>query len=305
MFSRIAALLTVAALLAPATASAAPNPLTCEGYPEKRQFVEAQTWWTVATPQTGTPHGHLHVGACIPEREKLSAPRDLDVRLILHDNGPTKVYSSGSYPPYVSLVHKGAGYETTVEKDYFTGWSCAVGTCTKWTKMTLDPAKFQESGLQEVRFRFFLHVKDPDGTKRMSASLNWQLYVDNGKTRRDVTRDPFVRGKGWYTGSNYCEAGLRSVPLPDYPVADPWAPVVRLLDHGTSDVDPKHHTVTLDPDFHNGVPGTVIRSADGTYEGPVSVPAGPGPHRLALKNECPDSRGTNVGVLVVPFASNG
>src|SRR5215211_2578360 len=123
MLRFLAPLVLLLVLALPAAAQAEPNPLTCEGYPQKRQFVEAQSWWTVKPGQTGTNHGHLHVGACIPERETISSPTTLDVRLILHDNGPTKVYSAGSSnPPYVSLVNKGVSTEVTVEKDYFSGW---------------------------------------------------------------------------------------------------------------------------------------------------------------------------------------
>lgn len=31
----------------------APNPLTCEGYPESRIFLDAQAWWAPARGQTG------------------------------------------------------------------------------------------------------------------------------------------------------------------------------------------------------------------------------------------------------------
>src|SRR6266540_1253324 len=71
---------------------AAPNPLTCDGYPEPRVYVSSQAWWTRFPGQTGTDFGHVHQEACIPERQQMSADFNIDLRLIMHDNPGT--YSS-------------------------------------------------------------------------------------------------------------------------------------------------------------------------------------------------------------------
>ena len=169
--------------------------------------------------------------------------------------------------------------------------------------MPLDTAKFQQAGLQEIRLRAF--VDEPDGN-RMHASLNWQAHVENGKSRADVTRRPYLRGKGWYTGSGYCEPDVAAVPLPDAPLTGVWSPSLRIVDHGTrSDLPVSRHSVRLDADAHNGVPGTVLKEGTGSWSGIVAIDTAllaPGEHRLSLRAECDDPRGsTNAGVLVVTF----
>src|SRR4051794_21487387 len=61
-----------------AHAIASPNPVTCEGYPEKRVYLEAQSWWEAQPGPPGHPgtgqQGHIHVGTCFPLYQKLSGP---------------------------------------------------------------------------------------------------------------------------------------------------------------------------------------------------------------------------------------
>jgi hypothetical protein len=259
------------------------------------QFVDAQTWWMRTPGAQGSDFGHLHLGSCIPERERLVQPVVLPTRIVLHNN-PGKFL-------YVSLVTKGTDYETTVAKYPITGFSCATGTCEAWISVELTPSMFRQSGLQEVRLRAF--VDEPDGN-RMIASLNWQTYVVNGQVAGNVTRLPFVRGKGWYTGAGYCESDFASVPVPDGPVSGKWAPVTRQVNHGTSNDRPvSRHEIRLDPNLHEGVPGTILAKGDGQRFSPVEIDTtllADGAHTLFLRTECDDPRGsTNVGVLTIPF----
>jgi hypothetical protein len=276
----------------PGPASAADT--TCAGYKESRQFVEAQSWWLQTPGRGGTGFGHAHLGGCIPERERIGAT-DLDVRVMLHSN-PGKV-------AYVSLVSKTADQEVTRVKDYSVkGFSCPVGTCERWVKFRLDPAWFNYSGLQEIRYRLF--VDEPDGN-RMATSLNYQTYIVNGKIQKPVTRQPYLRAKGWYTGAGYCEASLRSVPLPDAAVAVPWSTQWRMVWHGTTDdLRVTHASVRADADFHAVPvkPGSLLYDG-GPYEGPVTVSGlAAGAHKLQGRSDCDDPRGsTNSGVLVIPF----
>jgi hypothetical protein len=280
-------------LSAPEPASAAGT--SCLGYRESRQFVDAQAWWIQTPGRAGTSFGHAHLGGCIPERERIAAT-DLDVRVVLHDN-PGEV-------AYVSLVTKTADEELTrVKDDSVQGFSCPLGTCERWVTFHLDPAWFDHSGLQEIRYRLF--VDEPDGN-RMAVSLNYQTYIVNGETEKDVTRQPYLRGKGWYTGAGYCEASLESVPLPDGPVAMPWSPLWRMVWHGTDgDLQVTRASVRTDADFHAVPPnpGSLLYDG-GAYEGPVTVSGlVPGAHRIQARADCDDPRGsTSSGVLSVPFS---
>jgi hypothetical protein len=287
----------------PGVASAAPDPLTCEGYGHDRQFVDAQSWWLQTPLQQGEDFGHVHVGTCIPEREEMGRSRfQLDVRIIMHDN-------PGLFQRVTLVTRSGAGNPVTQTHNYsIQGLSCPEGTCERWTRLTVKPSMFSRSGLEEVRLRTL--VREPNGDE-MRASLNFQTYIRNGRPEQDVTaasERPWLRGKGWYTDAGYCEAALRSVPLPDDPIFAPWTPDVTFLDHSTGensgDRPVTHHTARLDPDFHAGNEGIVLKDGPDEYEGPLEVNAEPGPHKLFLRSDCDDPRGsTNSGVLVVPFTT--
>jgi hypothetical protein len=292
-------------------ASASPGEQACIGapadnpvatYAETRHFVDAQAWWVPAPGQIGKNFGHAHVGACVPERETMTGSSfPLDIKLQLHDNPAKK---TSTYPG-LSIVVKGGSYETTIQKHNFPGWTCPAGTCLKWVRTTIPLSAFGASGLQEMRFRFF--VDEPDGN-RMIANMNWQLTIDNGKARKDVTRMPWLRGKGWYTHALYCETQIRT-PLPDVPVASPWRPLVAMETHSEDASLPvTEHYALLDPDFHASpaVPGTPIHVGSGPLAPTtLDVAASPGLHRLHQRADCRDDAtgfdSTNSGVLVVPF----
>lgn len=286
------------ALFVLAITGAAPaqaDQLNCLGYPESRQFVDAQSWWITTPGKTGKNFGHVHLGGCIPEREQHSQAITLDVRLVMHNN-PGKVAEA-------VLVTKTADAETTrIHDKSVAGFTCPVGTCERWVKWTVPLSWFNHSGLQEIRYR--VYVDEPDG-KRMIASLNYQTYINNGASLKHVTRNAYLRGKGWYTGAGYCEASLRQ-PLPDAPVSSTYSPMVAMVDHGTTSDKPVTHAVAvLDADLHNGIPGTTIAENNDAF-GPQSVPVGPnttaGPHKLMLRADCDDPRGsTNSGLLVFGF----
>ena len=302
----LAALLVTLVIPIPA-ADAARNPLTCTGYAERRQFIDAQAWWLNDPDRgfNGGDRGHAHMGACIPEREPVSGKVPFDVRIVMHDN-PGRL-------THVSAVFKTRSTEATVARKH-PSLTCkgGVGTCSYWFHFDLDVNNFPVSGLEEVRFRSTVLEKSPSGvSEEMRPSLNFQVRVTNGKPRSDVTRYPYLRGKGWYTGPKYCEAALLS-PIPDTPRSGLWHPRVLLDDHagGTAgDAEVTRHTVTLDPDFHAvpSRPGTVVRQgADGLPATTLAIDTtrlANGPHRLHLRADCdaPAKGSINSGVLVIPF----
>jgi hypothetical protein len=292
-------------------------------YPEQRQFVENQAWWMPGAGQpdnSATHHGHTHMGTCIPERETISSGNlTFHVRVMMHDN-PGKFN-------YVSMVFKGTDYETTVQKCYvrasMTDFTCPgpnsstgkgdltcaqPGTCERWLTFSWPISAFGHSGLQEVRFRGF--VPFSANSTEMRTNLNFQVYIQNGKSVSNVTRQPYLRSKGWYTHALYCESDVRSVPLPDAAVSGTWTPTVGQVTHSSDASLPVTHSFqSIDPDFHAVPPnpGTVLRDSAGGF-GPAGVPINTttltnGTHKLYLKADCRDDSllSTNSGVLVVPF----
>lgn len=292
-------------------------------YAETRQFVDTQAWWMPDIDQannSATNNGHVHLGACIPELETISSGNlTVNVRVILHDN-PGKAN-------YVSMVFKISDTETTVQKCYLrataTNFTCpgpsstgkgdfvCSGTCERWLTFSRPISTFNHSGTQEVRFRAF--VPEPAG-KEMRASVNWQVNVQNGKSPSNASRYAFLRGKGWYTHSLYCEASVRTVPIPDSPVSGIWTPVAGLTTHPDGSLPATHSFISIDPDFHAipPNPGNILWDAAGPY-GPEPFGAAPisidtrtltnGVHKLHLRTSCRDNKlgSTNSGVTVIPF----
>lgn len=287
--------LTMLTAVVPVPASAFTS---CAG---PRVFVESQAWWTPNPGTTGgNDFGHVHVGACIPERDVISSRTRIRVRVILHHNP--------GYLRDVSLVYKTTNSEVTVAKLVPSIRRCPVDqTCEAILYAPIVPAKFDRRGLQEIRLR--VYVDQPDG-KRMHTSLNFQSYIRNNKPVSHVSRRPYLRSKGWYTGFGYCEAGLLSVPVPDRPVSGLWRVKLQQVDHGPDDVDPTYHSVKLDSNSHVGLPGTVL--AEG--RGPLSpttlqidtTKLADGPHRLVQRVDCASGNQVNSGVQVLNFdVANG
>jgi hypothetical protein len=259
-------------------------------------FVESQAWWTPAPGTTGgNDFGHVHVAACIPERDVLTANTTIPVTVTLHHN-PGKLAD-------LSLVFKTANSEQTVYKAAPGIRTCPVDqTCATTVDVPIDIMKFDRAGLQEIRLR--VYVDQPDG-KRMHTSMNFQTYIENGKTRSNVSRQPYLRSKGWYTDYGYCEPDVLSVPLHDKPVSGLWNVKVQQVDHGSTDVDPTWHTVRIDANSHLGLPGTIL--ADGPGPLPATTFAidttklSNGVHRLVQRVDCTKGNQTNSGVSVIQF----
>ena len=253
----LAALVSVAAALAVLAVLAAPaahaaDRLTCAGYAEHRQFVDAQSWWLRTPGRSGTSFGHVHLGGCIPEREVQRGTIGLDVRLVLHDN-PGKVAEA------VLVTKTNSSEVTRIHDRSLRGLTCPRGTCERWMHWNVPLSWFDRSGLQEIRYRAYVDV--PDGN-RMIVSLNFQTTIVNGRSRSTFSRMPYLRAKGWYTRSGYCEASLRE-PLPD--AAVPWSHrfPVAVVDHGSGDLNPTHAIALRDADFHAGIPASATPSPTG------------------------------------------
>jgi hypothetical protein len=298
-FKRPAALAAILALLVMAVpAHAAPDPVTCTGYPEHRTFVEGQTWWQTTPGKTGSDFGHVHIGACLPLEQTVSGVVGIDVRIILHDN-------PGKFDYWNPVLKSNSQELSLAHVTNLNGMTCPDGTCTGFSHADVDTRLLTNDGRQEIRLRSY--TKTPDGNV-MHASINGHMIVRNGKTVSDVTRLPFERGKGWYTGSGYCEASFVS-KVPQTAVSGTWSPTVKIAWHGTAeDLKVTHHTIRIDPDFHATppVPGTIIKDGAGDLvQQNLSINTttlSNGLHRLHLRADCDDPRGsTNSGVLIIPF----
>lgn len=229
----------------------------------------------------------------MPWKQVVSGILTIPIRVVMHDN-------PGSFD-YLNPVLKTDSQELSINKNFsLSGFTCPSGTCVRETSVSIDTRLSDYDGLQEIRIRSY--VKEPDGNI-MHASINVLVDIQNGDPENPLDRKAFARAKGWYTDSGYCEADILS-DLPTGPIAA-WSPTVRAIHHGTSDdLAISRHIVTLDADNHAGIPGTVLRSGNGELPTTTLDLSGlsSGTHRLAIRAECDDPRGsTNSGVMQVTF----
>jgi hypothetical protein len=294
LLPRVMVAAMIAAVVAPwaaVTASAATiDPLACTGYPQKRVFLESQSWWFRTPGKTGTDRGHVHIGTCFPHAQKVSGVVRFDVRVILHHN-----------PGTLTHINIGiAGEWGSVRSVALTpDWRCAETTCTRWFTTYVDTRKALRDGRQEFRFR--AQVKGPD-SKEMVASTGWLAYVQNGRPIQHYRSSWSAEARGWYTNTGYANAKIESLPMAA--IHGLWRPAVRMT-AGSGGIPVTSYRAVLDPDFHAGKAGVTIRSGAGSFKGTLKIDTtrmSNGKHRLVLIADANASTGsTNRGLLVVPF----
>jgi hypothetical protein len=290
------------ALLLPAPSSGAslsvpePNPVTCEGYPEPRVFLEGQDWWQ-PTLSGSEDFGHVHAGACFPRTHLPDGTPNvvtgrvrLDVRVVMHENPGVLRFVR------VHLTDRSANHHVARvdigERCIVDGprWDRSMHGCVWWVPVEFDTTAAAYDGFQEVRLS--ANVRQVETDDAMFSSSGWQLYLGNGNPVRhyransDGTPREFTEGRGWYEGANYTNARLGSrIP---YVVSGVWEPEVRLA-AGSGGVAVQRSFAAVDPDFHHGVEGKVLLDRPGPYSGRLRIDTtelSDGPHRLYLRGGC-------------------
>jgi hypothetical protein len=267
------------------------DPVACTGYPERRVFLESQGWWLQTPGAGGTDFGHVHVGMCFPQGQRVRGVVTLDVRLVMHDNPGTLTRLYGG------IETDGGGYDLW---NVPVGLTCPTATCTVWTQLRVDTTAVATDGRVEWRFR--PQVRTPDGLT-FTPSTGWQTYlVNGGRPVADYRSQDSAIARGWYENAGYANASISSVPMS--PISGTWTANVT-LDRGSDGNPVTFHGIYIDPDFHMGSKGIVIREGTGPYRGTVTINAAglsAGTHRLVLRSDAIDPRGsTNSGILVVFF----
>ena len=290
------AALAVAAVTFLATAlpaAAAPNPVTCEGYPgPPRVFLDSQAWW-VPWKAGGANNGHVHTSLCFPLHQTVSGTVPLDIRLTMHQN-PGKLTS-------INVQVFGTAGSTVVGNVKFKPALTCPGTCVWWVHIDADTTKVGLNGRHEWRFR--PKISQPGG-QTMVGSTSYQTYLANSKALvKNYRPSDFLQGKGWYTGASYAIARLDD-GFPFAPISAPWTIKFRC----ESDGPPVSEClVTVDPDFHANNAGTILFQTTSSSEAQRSLVIDPskfppGPHKLVIRSSANHVSGsTNAGVLGIPF----
>jgi len=290
------ALALAAAMLfgAPATAlagtPAGPDPLTCEGYPEQRVFLESQSWWS--DERQPFPGAHIHLGTCFPLLQEISGVVHFDVRVILHhDPGEVnllrvQIFDNGENPVYAEPL----------------SWRCPEGTCEQWFPIDIDTSTRPYDGRWEFRFTANVPVtpEGPNSGNRQYQTTRWAAILRNGKPVRDGQGIDRVGAAGWYTNSGYANVFIRhddALEAAFGTVCGVWVPEIR--------AEMSRLVVAVDAANHGHDPGVVF------YDGPGNdvwraveldtTTLADGPHKLFLRTDDPGSNGTSSGIFVLPF----
>jgi hypothetical protein len=284
----------LAGLVPGASVQAAPDPVACTGYPEPRVFIEAQDWW-MPIPGLGG-QGHVHLGMCWPVGVSVGGSLRVDMRILFHGNKGRLDLIKLQDDRSVTLLRVFPNYTPPDATD-----------STYWRTFVLDTRRVPDG---RRLFRWYARLRHVNGNQEY-ARAGFMLDVQNGRV--DVDRVPWGHflGSGWYKelrpGGNwgYQTATLKS-GIPRAPVRGIWRPRVSFDCNGCRPMS--FYFATVDPDFHNGHRGWIVRSGSGGWSGEFGIDTtrlenGPHrPHRLVLvsaSSRGPDRR--HNGVLAIPF----
>jgi hypothetical protein len=313
------------AVMAPQPAGAEPDSYACLGapddypnrlYPEPRVFLESQGWWSPRRTAPGGASVHIHVGVCFPQGVAWNPDADgkvrLDFRLRLHNASNHRVARfRGSIACCDAIPGGGAGFDDTSAETKALIASAMPNGHVYVTKV-LDLHGAGSDGRKEARFT--LDLRHARTGRRSFQSSGWQSYVDNPDTTvvADYRPRDSVTARGWYEGFGYTNAtygGPYSAASPPT-VSGVWNPRVKMAP-GSGGARVTSHRAHIDPDFHAGSAGWVVKRGRGSFEGRLSIDTTQltnGPHRLVLvanarKISSRDrvANGTSSGVQVIPF----
>ena len=272
------------------TAAASASPTDCSGYAEQRYFLDSQAWWLTTPGKNGPNHGHVHAATCFPLAQTVKGTIPFDIRLTMHDN-PGKLTS-------LTIQIGESGSYVAARKTFKPPLTCTM-TCSWWVHLEANTAGFPNDGWQEIRIR--PKVDEPDG-KTMIGSTSYQVYLANGKPRKDYRPPNFIQGKGWYTDVNYAQARMTAGFPFNRTVSGTWSVTVGC---DSSKLKVTGCLVTLDPDFHAGNQGTVLKQTSGGWSGSLTIDTRKlpnGPHKLVIRSDVDAPTGsTNSGLLAIPF----
>lgn len=274
------------------------DPNTCVGYPEQRIFLESQVWWNDAGLSIPSSVGeHIHAGACWPVYGTNISGSTLHVDIVykFHNLAADRITFGRFRVNWRKVGSNGVAIESSGNApiDVTPGPSYTRDADGNGT--AIQPVDIPLSGIPngtiEMRFNPMAY---PEIGRKMFPAPSFQF-----KRNTNTTSTPHMLGKGWYDlGHEYQNAVFKS-PIPTAPLHGNWTFSVGLNPGGGGDPTVEHG-IFVDPDFHAGSAGIVIRQRSGQFSGSVTIDTTTltnGPHKLAIL-----ARDANLaGVLVIPF----
>jgi hypothetical protein len=285
-------------------------------YPEPRVFLESQGWWSAGRTTPGGASVHIHVGLCFPQGVAWNPDADgkvrLDFRIMLHNvSNYTVARFRGTIACCDPIPGGGAQFvDTSVETKALIASAMPNGYV--YLTKVLDLHGAGSDGRKEARFT--VDLRHGRTGRRSFQSTGWQSYVDNPDTTvvADYRPQDTVIARGWYEGFGYTNAAYRDLYCSASPptVSGVWKPKVKMAP-GSGGARVTSHRAHIDPDFHAGSAGWVVKRGRGSFEGRLSIDTtrlANGLHKLVLVANARKisqrdrvANGTSSGVQVVPF----
>lgn len=256
--------------------------------------VEAQSWWT---PDSGEQE-HIHVGGNLPYYQELTGVVDIPITMKLHHAGGemTGLEVSPFPKPTRDFVH-------------FLG-DATSNLIERTDVIECDTASTGFDGPDVLSFQ--ARFKMADGQVRL-ARIKGGVSFKNGNPSSNNGFTPLV-GQAWFSPSDADNRGYSNVTLPYNSI--PFTPkkgiwTFKFSVGSSKSGQLRHGLVTVDPDIHAGIPGTIVfeqknLDKDTNLVSIDTTKFSNGEHKLMLR--CSDEGmfpgGTLEGVLVLPFTVN-
>lgn len=266
--------------------------------------IEDQSWWKDADGEAW-PGRHIHQQLCWPTGV-VSGTFTANVRVILH------AQPAGATIDHMRIRSAGRS-DVWTKTSGFPSVPAGGGDVSFNVTMTFDTVSLP-SGFNEMQMATV--VNQPNGAQQFVSS-NHPLYVRSA-VAAGGSRD-YHETRSWYTAFEYTNGGLNPVSgqtanaaLAALRVVTP-SETFRSRCAAPSGEDPDSCTAWVDPDAHNGNPGTsLISDAGGPAVRTVTIPSlSPGLHKIVVaRSEAtadlgPVSDGTNSALFVVTVLVEG
>lgn len=243
--------------------------------------VGSQGWWNKAGIVVPSKVGsHTHVDTCLPTGI-VSGTLNLTIKVTAHDQGAVRWVRACRESSYCQRWDVGSA----------VFGSTPIGPCADCSRTMTLPINLNAwpSGTQELRLT--ANVTTNSEGKRHYQSTGWPLHVRSISSSGSCGRcNVFFEARGWYPDHGYANARV-TTPLSQ---VRSGATIKVSLKPGSGGDATKFAGVFIDPDFHGGKSGIVVKTWSGAFTGSVTLPTlSSGPHKLVLVS----SDGLNAGVF--------
>jgi hypothetical protein len=164
------------------------------------------------------------------------------------------------------------------------------GDCTDWFTATVDTTKMPD-GLR--LFRWYADVEHANGNTQTARS-GWPLDVENGKSDSNGATAGQYKYQNWYREANPAKDWGYTGPI--ITRTGPLTFSVKCTTNGGPAID--RSIIHVDPDFHAGEDGTILKDVAGAFNGSVTVPSDA--DKLVARCRQEDGGKIHEGVGVMP-----